>query len=98
MLSRDQQTTNEPIKNKGFSDIDEIFTENGWHKVKNEPDHMTFTKVGHESDQFDIRIDKTQVHVVVPLINSSFSYTTSFKSYFEASEYVEKRLNEFISV
>ena len=96
MLSREQQTINEPIKNKGFSVLDEVFTENGWHKVKNEPDHIIFTKLGHESDQFEIRIDKTQVHVVVPLRNSSFAYTTSFKSYFEASEYMEERFNEFI--
>jgi hypothetical protein len=96
MLSREQQTINEPIKNKGFSVLDEVFTENGWHKLKNEPNHIIFTKFGHESDQFEIRIDKTQVHVVVPLRYSSFAYTTSFKSYFEASEYMEERFNEYI--
>jgi len=96
MLSREQQTINEPIKNKGFSVLDEVFIKHGWHKVKNEPNHITFTKFGHESDQFEIRIDKTQVHVVVPLRNSSFAYATSFKSYFEASEYMEDRFNEFI--
>lgn len=96
MLSREQQTTNQPINNKGFVDLDAVFTENGWHKVKNELDHIIFTKLGYESDQFEIRLDKTQVHVIVPLKNSSFAYSTSFKSYFEASEYVEERFNEFI--
>jgi len=90
------QTTNEPIKNKGFADLDAVFTKNGWHKVKNEPDHIIFTKFGRESDRFELSLDKTIVHVVVPLNNSSFAYATSFKSYFEALEYVEKRFNEFI--
>lgn len=96
MLSREQETTNQPIKNKGFVDLDAVFTKNGWHKVKNEPDHITFTKFGHESDQFELKLGKTEVHVVVPLKNSSFAYAISFKSYFEASEYVEERFNDFI--
>lgn len=96
MLSREKQMTNQPIKNKGFVYLDEVFTENGWHKVKNELDHIIFTKFGLESDQFEIHLDKIQVHVIVPLKNSSFAYSTSFKSYFEASEYVEERFNEFI--
>jgi len=96
MLSREQKMTNQPIKNKGFSVLDAVFTENGWHKVKNEFNQITFTKIGHESEQFELILDKTQVHVVVPLKNSSFAYTTSFNNYFEASEYVEERFNEYI--
>ena len=94
MLSSREQST--VIKNKGFADLDAVFTENGWHKVKNEPDHITFTKFGREIDQFEIKISKTEVHVIVPLKRSGFAYTTSFKNYFEASEYVEERFNEFI--
>lgn len=97
MLSREQYTTNIPIKNRGFADLDALFAQNGWHKVKNEPDHIIFTKFGHETDQFEIRLDRTEVHVIVPIKSSIFAYTTSFKNYFEASDYVEGRFNEFLS-
>jgi hypothetical protein len=94
MLSSHEQST--VIKNKGFADLDALFTENGWHKVKNESDHIIFTKFGRETDQFEIRLNRTEVHVVVPLKSSSFAYTTSFKNYFEASDYMEERFNQFI--
>jgi hypothetical protein len=96
LSSREQYTTNNPIRNKGFADLDELFTENGWRKVKNEQNHIVFTKFGHELDQFEIIIYKTEVHIIVPLKSSIFSYITSFKNYFEASEYVEDRFNDYI--
>ncbi len=97
MLSSKQCMNNDPIKNKGFADLDAVFTENGLFKAKNELDHITFAKFGHELDQFEIRLDKTSVHVVIPLKNSSYRYTTSFNNYFEASEYMEKRFKEYIA-
>jgi len=96
MLSREQYMTNNPIKNRGFADLDAVFTDNGWHKMRNEFNHIAFAKCGHEGDQFEIVLDKTSVNVIVPLKNSSFAYTTSFNNYFEASEYVEYRFKEFI--
>ena len=93
MLSHEQSTV---IKNKGFTFLDALFAENGWCRVKNEPDHIIYTKFGHEIDQFEIKLGKTEAHVVIPMKNSRYRYTTSFDNYFEASEYVEERFNEFI--
>jgi len=96
MLSNEQLYDNDPIKNKGFADLDAVFSENGWRKMRNEFNHIAFAKCGNEADQFEILLDKTSVNVIVPLKNSSFAYTTSFNNYFEASEYVEYRFKEFI--
>jgi hypothetical protein len=95
VLSRESILTTE-IKNKGFAILDTLFKEHGWHLVKNEMNWICYTKFGQETDTFDIRIDPKMVHVSIPIKNSPFQYTTSFKDYFQASEYVEARLLDFI--
>jgi hypothetical protein len=96
MLSQELYSNHTPIKNKGFSILDEVFSENGWHKVKNEYDYITFAKFGHESEQFEIYLNKTTVRVVVLLKNSQYRYATTFDNYFQASDYVEERFYEYI--
>jgi hypothetical protein len=87
---------NSEIRNKGFILLDNIFKENGWHLTKNEMDSISYTKLGIETTYFEIQLNKNEVFVCVPLRNSSYQYFTSFKSYFEASEYIEKMFYEFI--
>ena len=95
MLSNDS-ILNTEIKNKGFSILDNLFKENGWHLVKNEMNWISYTMFGRETDTFDIKIDTKKVHISIPIKNSSFQYNTSFNDYFQASEYVEARLIDFI--
>jgi len=95
MLYEQYTIFNTEIKNKGFLILDEMFKSNGWHMTKNEMNNITYTKAGHETEFFDIKIDAYKVYVSIPIKNSIFQYSTSFKDYFTASEYVEQRFKDF---
>ena len=96
MLSNNESILNTEIKNKGFALLDQMFKENGWHLVKNEMNHICYTRFGHETDIFEISIETKNIHIGIPIKNSPFQYKTSFKDYFLASEYVEARFLDFI--
>lgn len=85
------------IKNHGFSVINDLFMEHGWKLVRNEFERVTYTKIGYETDVFDLMAEKDKILVSVPVKNSAYQYSTSFKTYWEAIEYVEKRFNDFIN-
>jgi hypothetical protein len=85
-------TETSEIKNKGFALVSAVFKEKGWHLVKNELNWICYTKFGHETDVFDIKIDANKIHVSVPLKNSPYNFVTSFTDYFSASEYIENHL------
>jgi hypothetical protein len=84
------------IVNKGFSILDTIFKEKGWHLIKNQSNWICYSKFGDETSRFDIKILPDKIIVSVPIKNSSYQYVTSFKSYYEASEYVEQRFLDYI--
>jgi hypothetical protein len=84
------------LKNKGFLFLDTMFRENGWVSTKNEIDWLCYTKPGFETEFFEIKIDSSKIYVSIPLKNSIFQYSTSFKNYFSASEYIEERFKDFI--
>lgn len=96
MLSNNESILNTEIKNKGFALLDQMFKENSWHLVKNEMNYICYTKLGHETDIFEIKIDAKNIHIGIPIKNSPFQFNTSFKDYFQASEYVEGRFFDFI--
>ena len=87
---------NSEIKNKGFAILDELFKKNGWHLQKNELNWINYTKFGDETSCFDIKISTEKIVVSVPLKNSMYQFVTSFKGYYEASEYVEQKLMDYI--
>ena len=90
-------TETSEINNKDFTITDKLFKEYGWHLAKNEMNFICYTKLGHETDVFDIQIDTNDIiHVSVPIKNSSYNFVTSFTNYFSASEYIESRLIDFI--
>jgi len=89
-------TDTSEIKNKGFTILDALFKEKGWQLAKNEMNWICYTKFGNETDIFDIKIDAAKIYVIVPLKNSPFNFMTSFKDYFNASEYIEEHLKNFI--
>ena len=89
---------NNNIVNKGFSMLDTLFKENNWNIVINEPNWVAYTKPGHETEYFELKIEKSKVSVSIPLKKIPFQYVTSFSDYFQASEYVEMRFKEFISL
>lgn len=93
MLSN--ETTN--IHNKGFAILDSIFKKNGWQLIKNEMNWLYYSKFGDETSYFDIKILPDKIITSVPIKNSFFQYSTTFKSYYEASEYMEQKLYDYIS-
>jgi hypothetical protein len=96
MLTNNESILNTEIKNKGFALLDQMFKENGWHLVKNEMNYICYTRFGHETDIFEIKIDAKNIHIGIPIKNSPFQFNTSFKDYFQASEYIEARFFDFI--
>jgi hypothetical protein len=94
MLTNVTSTT--VIKNKELIFLDSLFKENGWHMTKNEMNLIEYTIQGHESDFFQIKLDQKNVYVSVPIKNSPYQYKTFFTNHFDASEYVEKRLKDYI--
>jgi hypothetical protein len=95
MLSNDS-ILNSDIKNKGFAILDTLFKERGWHLVKNEINWINYTKFGDESTYFDIKISNDKIIVSVPIKNSIYQFVTTFKSYYEASEFIEQKLYDYI--
>jgi hypothetical protein len=95
MMSTDS-TFNSNIVNKGFAILDGIFKERGWHLIKNETNWICYSKFTDETTYFEIKILSDKVLVSVPIKNSCYQYNTSFKSYYEASEYVEQRFFDYI--
>jgi hypothetical protein len=87
---------NSEIKNKGFFTLYSLFKENGWHMTKNEMNWIFFTKKGFETEYFEIKIDISKIYVSIPIKNSIFQYSTSFKDYYSAVEYIEERFTDFI--
>ena len=80
------------LKNRGFSQLEDLFSSREWKIIKNEFDHIVYTKPGNETDYFEIKLTKTEVHVSIPVKNSKYQYGTSFNNYFDASEYIEQHL------
>jgi len=86
------------LTNKGFILLDKVFKDRGWILIKNDFDHISYIEKGKELDIFEITIDSTHIHAHVPLKNSPYNYVTSFTSYFEASEFIETKFKDFISL
>jgi hypothetical protein len=88
---------NSKIKNKGFLFLDTIFQENKWQLVQNEMNYISYCKFGDETSSFDIKIVSDKIIVSVPIKNSMYQYVTSFKTYYEASEYIEQKFCDYIT-
>jgi hypothetical protein len=84
------------LVNKGFVIIDILFKQTGWHLVKNEKNWISYTKFGDETSVFDIKFLPDSVVVSIPIKNSPYQYVTSFNNYYDASEYIEQRLNDYM--
>lgn len=78
--------------NKGFLDVHQNFTERGWNIKTNTKNILSYVKSVNVLDEFILNVDKTNISVIIPLPNSNIAYKTSFKNYFEASEYIISRM------
>jgi hypothetical protein len=85
------------IKNKGFAILDSTFKQNGWHLIKNEMNWIIYTKLGDETSYFDIKISQDKILASLPIKGSRYQFVTSFKSYYDASEFIEQKLFDYIN-
>jgi len=95
-LQDNQSSIPSEIKNKGFLLFDEMVREHGWHLIHNEMNRICYTKVGYETDVFDIRILEKTIKVSIPLRNSKYQFVTQFNDYFTANEFLESRFFDFM--
>jgi len=86
------EESSEKLINRGFSLLEKAFKTRGWQIVKNDFEHIIYAKPEFETEHFEIRLTKTEVHISVPVKNSKYQYSTSFNNYFDASEYIEQHL------
>ena len=98
MNTNDNTLTNNSanLKNKGFAILYSVFNKHGWRLIKNEMNWLYYSKFGDETSYFDIRILPDKIITCVPIKNSSYQYTTTFKNYYDASEYLEQRLYDYM--
>ena len=83
--------------NKGFLQLAEAFNRNGWKLVENYNTGVTYVNPLKFYDEFKIIASETAIEVVIPMPNSNVAYRTKFKNYFDASEYVVARLDDYMA-
>ena len=83
-------------KNVGFRQATETFTTLGWHLVENETDRVTFKRPNDVYNEFKMRATESHIEVVIPMPNSPVAYCTRFDNYYEASEYIASRLQDYL--
>ena len=83
-------------KNVGFRQATEIFTTAGWYLVENEVDRVTFKYANNAYDEFKMRARESHVEVVIPMPNSPVAYCTRFSNYYEASDYIASRFQDYL--
>lgn len=82
-----------------MTEMDSMFTNNGWYPIQKDTNRLSYTKKGNETDVFDIAVvGPTNVRVGVPMKNSTYQFVTTFKDCMEANTYVKSRFYEFITL
>ena len=94
----------------GLMPIHELLTSRGWtndasgyqHSSHNTSSRdckcdLTYIKNVSSDDEFRIRISEDKITVAVPIANAPYLYASSFKSYYAATEFVGKHLDEYES-
>lgn len=90
------KASTEPL-NKGFLQVVERFTNEGWKLVHNTQTELVFVNPVNLYDEFKMRALENKLEVVIPMPNSPVAYSTKFNNYFEASEYILSRFEDFLA-
>ena len=80
-----------------FKILTQLFVHHGWkNNISNKSlEHIIYTKIGNETEFFEIKLDNNNVYVSVPLKNSEFQYKVKFNNYLSAIKYTEDKFNYF---
>ena len=91
----ESRTLSKKLKNKGLVILENQFENYGWILVKNEEDHIIYTKKYNETEYYEIMIEEKKIYVSSPLKNSVYQYRTGFNNYFDAIDYIENKLYDY---
>lgn len=74
----------------------ELFKSKNWYLQKNEKS-IYYSKIGGETNYFEIKILKNTIMVSVPIKNSVYQYSTTFhnNNYSKAIEYIKQKFLDF---
>ena len=76
--------------------LDVTFKKHGWKIIKNTVNNISYTKIGYETDCFDIRVLNNNIMVSIPIKNLPYHYVTTFNNYNEATDYIQQRFYDYI--
>ena len=85
--------------NPEFYSVDAFFAEKGWSRVDNTPTQVAYSKLGHETEYFQVTIkDRPSfVMVTIPLKSIPYHYSTKFTTIDdELLNYIRKRFADFV--
>jgi len=83
--------------NLNLKSFDELCQKFGWHKIKNDPNWIIYTKKHHETEYFEIQHKNKYTSVCIPIKEIPFQYKTQFFNQQKAVEYIEERFTDFNS-
>ena len=92
-------TSNSTLCNSDFHSIDAFFAEKGWCRVDNTRTQVAYSKLGHETEYFQVTVkDKPSfVMVTIPLKSIPYHYSTKFTTVDdELLNYIRKRFADFV--
>lgn len=97
-VSNARQRETMPI---GIRPIHELLTSRGWKQCNNNNSdssatyEVSYNKDPTRDDEFRIRITTNNICIAVPIAKAAFLFASSFKSYFLATEFVERHLDTY---
>jgi|TARA_Y100000768_G_C23927525_1_gene658315 hypothetical protein len=83
-------------KNKGFKIVHDKFLENNFELTRNEDRALVYSNKNNQYDEFQIRVDMDQIVLSIPIINSNYSFRSTHKNYWDASEFLQMHLENYI--
>jgi len=87
---------NQTPKNKGFNPIHQHFINSDWELTKNEDTKLIYSNKNNPYDEFLISVEMDHIIISAPMPNSNMAYRSSVKTYWDASEYLQSHLENYI--
>lgn len=96
MLVSVYDNANNLPKNKIFTEIHENFVENGFILKENTMTKLIYLYPKVAMDEFKIRLENKLIYVTIPIKPKNYEYTTTFTSYYLATEYISYHLKNYL--
>jgi len=87
----------EEPKNKGFKLIHNQFIDNNFELTRNEDTALIYSSKNNQYDEFLIRVEADQIVLSVPIVNSNIAFRSIHKTYWDASEFLQQHLENYVN-